>query len=345
VASLLVAIASFISGALMAAPLSEAERELIVTSARKDPRGWGSQETLNVVRRLGAEGDLETLDLILSLNHTALLGIYGSGYRGARRNEAMPAIEERLVARYDDPRIAIELMRTVEKYQSKALLDRMLGDASRLAAMYADEAKRCRLVTVPSQAPAAAAQPPATHSFGVIAAPSGARKPVAGQQSPYAPPSGAHQGMIGGVISAQSVTLAPKLECDGAPPVQTPELWRMTEAIRILGNTDLPEAARRIRPHVVALSAAPALDGGAVAEAYLTSRMNDLRSIAELWGRERFVAGGPDLAAVAKKLPMRDLNNARAVWPLLKALAQMDLREGSETIVAKDPAQRIAVAR
>ena len=312
-ALLLVAIASFISGAVMAAPLSGAERELIVTSARKDPRGWGSQETVNVVRRLGAEGDLETLDLILSLNHAALLDVYGRGYRGARRNEAMPAIEERLVARYDDPRIAIELMRTLEKYQSKALLDRMLGDASRLAAMYADEAKRCRLVAVPSQAPGAAPQPPATPSPGasVIAAPSVARNPVAGQQSPY------------GVASTQSVTPMPKLECDGAPPAQTPERWRMAEAVRILGNTDLPEASRRIRPLVVALAATSALDGAA-AEAYpysaLTSRLNDLRSIAELWGRERFVAGGPDLAAVARKLPMRNLNDARAVWPLLKAL-------------------------
>jgi ankyrin repeat protein len=316
------AVAAILSSAAFAAPLTDAERETIAAAARASPTGWGSQETVNLVNRLATEGNLEGLDLLLSLKHAPLLGVYANRYREAHKKDDPAPIEQRLVPRYDDdPRVAIALMQALDRYKSKPLFEKMLRDASSLAKVYADEAKRCRYVD---------AAPPAAAAPGTAARP----EATPGGLAPAPMPGRVGSGM-GSAIMAQSVSRPPRIECDGGPQWVTQERYRMAEAVRMIGRTEVPDASRHLQPLFVPLTAYPTAGEEKLPATYgspIGGRVRDLHSIVELWGRERYVKAGAELAAVARRMPPRSLLDASAAWPLLKALGQMDLREGSATI-------------
>jgi ankyrin repeat protein len=80
----------------------------------------------------------------------------------------------------------------------------------------------------------------------------------------------------------------------------------------------------------------PALERGDIyPTSFAWSRIRDLESIADLAARERYLPTGGDLAAIVQAAPTRPARlseDVRAVSPVLKALNQMDLREGSEAV-------------
>ena len=104
-------LAVLLACAIPALAMTDVDRDLISASAKKDPTGWGNQETVNTVMRLGGAADLDALDFLISLNHWSLAGVYVSGYREARLGKDSAPFEQRLLAQYDNPRMAMTLMR------------------------------------------------------------------------------------------------------------------------------------------------------------------------------------------------------------------------------------------
>ena len=290
--------------------MTDAERNIIAAAAIEDPTGWSRQETVNTVRRLGSVGDLKALDFLLSLNHWSLADAYVSGYREAQFKDHAP-IEHRLIAHYDNPRLALTLMRGVDKYASLVVLDRLLGDATRLAKIYADEAKRCKIFAMeqqylPDSPPDARLAPQSNASFGM--------KPV---------------------VEGRAKT--PKLDCTGAASPADLERSRMQAAVRLLGKTDRTDAAHRIRPLLAALTVTPLArdeDAGAMASAWTASRVKDMHAIAGLIGRQQYRDAGADLTAMIRKMstPARTELHLVAAWPLMQALGQLDRPEGTQAI-------------
>jgi ankyrin repeat protein len=304
-------IAALLACTFPALAMTDAERNLISTSAKKDPTGWNNQETVNAVQRLGSAGDLEALDFIISLNHWPLAGVYVSRYRESQVGKDSAPFEQRLLAQYDNPRMATTLMRGLDKYASSAVLDRLLGDATRLAKAYADEAKHCKIF--------AKAQEHAPNSrLGATDAPM--RRPV-----------------FGLMAATDSIRKTPQLDCAGAAPQVDHERFRMQEAVRMFGKTDRTDAALRIQPLLADLTAAPLPrdeEAAAMASAWTAAHVTEIHSIAGLIGRQRYRDAGADLAAIVRKLPppARTEKNLVAAWPLMQALARLDRREGTEAI-------------
>lgn len=303
-------LAALLSCSIRALAMTDAERMLISAAAQKAPTGRSNQEAVDTVRRLGSAGDLEALDLLISVNHWSLVGDYVSGYRAAPLGKDPAPLEHRLLAQYANPRMAVTLMRGIDKYASPAVLDRLLGDATRLAKAYADEAKRCKIAMVqeypPSKGLGPRAEPQSIAQLELAAATEGRAK-------------------------------VPGLDCVGPAAPVDQERSRMWEAVRMLGKTDRTDAASRIQPLLAALTATPLPRNGEAAvmmPAWMATRVLDLHSIAGLIGRRQYPDAGADLVATVRKMsvPARTERSLEAVWPLLQALARLDRLEGTEAI-------------
>ena len=303
-------LAVIFSCAIPALAMTDAERDLIFASAKKEPTGWGNQETVNTVVRLGGAGDLKALDFLISLNHWSLAGVYVSAYRETQRGKDPAPLEQRLLAQYDNPRMAVVLMQGLDKYASPAVLGRLLGDATRLAKTYADEAKRCKIFAV-------------------------TREHLPDSTSPD--PAFAASSMSGSMAVTEGIAKEQKLDCAGAAPPVDQDHFRMGEAVRMLGKTERTDAARRIQPLLVALTATPPPgneEAGVMVFGLTASRVRDLHSIAGLIGRQQYRGAGADLTTIVQKVPAPARTEAYliAAWPLIQALAQLDRREGTEAI-------------
>ena len=291
--------------------MTDAERNLFSAAARNDPTGLSNQETVNTVRRLGSTGDLAALDFLISVNHTSLAGVFVNGYREAQLGKDPAPFEQRLLAQYDNPPMAVTLMRGFDMYASIAVLDRLLGDATRLAKAYADEAKRCKIFSMAHESPPDSILSPMGVSQGI---------------SRY------------GMLATTAVRVkTPRLECAEAARKVDQERLRMQEAVRMLGKTDRTDAARRIQPLLADLTATPLPgheEARGMASAWTASRATDLHSIAGLIGRQRYRDAGTDLTATIRKMssPARTELHLVAAWPLMQALGELDRREGTEAI-------------
>jgi hypothetical protein len=285
--------------------MNPAERDLISASAKKDPTGWGSQEIVDTVSRLGKAGDLEALDLLISQNHWSLTDVYIRGYREAQRNKDPAPLEQRLLDQYDHPRMAVALMHGLDKYASSALLDRLIDDATRLAKRYASEATRCQIVVVPRETSSPQSLPGASSSNNFAAADASRSKA--------------------------------KLDCAGETLSASQERFRMEEAVRMLGKTDRTDVVRRIVPLLASLTVTSMPhdeEARVIATGQIASRVRNLHSIAEIIRRQQYRGAGVDLTAIVRKVPAsaRTGSYLAAMWPLMQALGQLDRREGTEAI-------------
>lgn len=282
--------------AIPALAMTDAERNLIATSAKKDPLGWGNQETVNTVRRLGGAGDLEALDFLISLNHWSLADLFVGGFQDARLGQDPAPFERRLLAQYDNPRMAITLMRGIDKYASPAVLDRLLGDATRLAKAYADEAKRCKIFVV----------------------------------TPVLPPylSLDAKEVIQKVPKLDCAGPAP---LDDQERFRMQAAVRM---LGKTDRTDAARRIQPLLAALTATPSPRDEEAEVMALKWTASRVRDLHSIAELIGRQQYRNACEDLTAIVRKLPAPARTEAYlvAAWPLMLALGQLDRREGTEAI-------------
>jgi len=268
------------------------DAETFAAAARANPRDPSPQEVIKLAREMGAARNLDALDAMLALKHAGLVGTYSKAFLDGNRGRPAPAIEERLLRHYDDPRLAVSLLWALDRYESPALFERLLDDVARYATRSREQTRLCRFV---------------------------------GREPPPVTP------MVFGLgVPKRQVYL-------GCPPsfLGGPEVFRADTALRLIGNTALPGVESRVSIHIADLVSVPPADPGAVPEdghSLGASRVFALASIARLLGERRYTPVAPALIAALGGLNGDSRQDVEAAMPLLGALGEMDLREGSETI-------------
>ena len=290
----------FAAAAGPALGLLNAEADELAAAARANPRSAGSQRIVDIAQRAGKAQDLAALDHLIALRHADILQIYTGAYRGDNPTGPSPAIEERLLREYDDPRISWALMRALWRYENPELGRRLADDVAQLAQFRRERSLRCRITV--------------THG-GSAHLPGGPAGSIA-------------------VLGVARPSVSTRIDC---PPALTglPNISRAEAALALIGDTDLAGVEQRITPLIPALSAVPPVDGEAhdvAGPSAARSMVYSLKSIARLVKARRYRPAAPALIAALEQLSGKELADFEAAWPLLQALGQLDLREGSEAI-------------
>jgi hypothetical protein len=295
-----IVLVAFAAAASPALGLSNSEAEELAAAARANPRSAGSQRIVDLAQSAGKARDLAALDHLISLRHADILQIYTGAYRGDNPGGPSPEIEQRLLREYEDPRISWALMRALWRYENPELGRRLADDVAQLSQFRRERSIRCRIIMTPGGS---------AHLSGG--------------------PAGSIAGL--GVVRPSVST---RIDC---PPALTglPNISRAEAALALIGDTELAGVEQRITPLIPDLAAVPPVDeaardapGGSAARSMVYS----LKSVARLVKARRYRPAGPALIAALDKLPGKELGDFEAAWPLLQALGQLDLREGSETI-------------